>query len=306
MRSSWVTTMAAIPREFISLADELHHLLAEVGVERRRRFVEEHEVGVVHQRPADGDPLALATRERRRAGGRGGSPRPSSSRSWSARLRAGRAGAAPDLVDHEQVLARGEERHEVHGLEDEADVLATEVGELLRRVLGDVLAADDHAALGGRQDAAGDRAQRGLARSGRADERDDLVVADGEGRVVERDHLFVAGGVHLAHRVQCAAPARRAVLHDDLPIAEAGSTRSTRRSEKALPDDRCEHQRGAADDQAAREQLVRDRARRQQVRSSAQREAGADRRRDERDHHGLHTTPPNSVRDRAPIAFNMP
>ena len=85
----------------------------------------------------------------------------------------------------------------------------------------------------GREDAAGDRAQGRLAGPGRADERDDLVVVEGEGGVVERDHFFVARGVDLAHGLQ--AQGRCRVVHDDLPIADAGSTRSTRRSENALP-----------------------------------------------------------------------
>ncbi len=54
------------------------------------------------------------------------------------------------------------------------------------------------------------------------------------GRVIQRDDFFVAGGIHLAHRLQlqCWHTIR---AHEDLPIADAGSTRSRRRSENALP-----------------------------------------------------------------------
>ena len=45
-------------------------------------------------------------------------------------------------------------------------------------VLGDVVAADHDRALGRREQAAGDRQQRGLARARRAEQGDDLAVVD--------------------------------------------------------------------------------------------------------------------------------
>ena len=62
MRWSWVTMTAAVPRLFTSRDDELHHLLAELGVERRGGLVDEHERRLVHQGAPDGHPLALAAR----------------------------------------------------------------------------------------------------------------------------------------------------------------------------------------------------------------------------------------------------
>ncbi len=69
------------------------------------------------------------------------------------------------------------------------------------------------------------------------DERHDLVVTDGQGGVIERDDFFVAGGIHLAHRLELQRGQRSVGRcdHEALPMAEAGSTRSTRRNENALP-----------------------------------------------------------------------
>ena len=66
------------------------------------------------------------------------------------------------------------------------------------RVVGDVLVADDDRALGWREEAAGDGDECALARTGRADERDQLVVADREAGVIEGDDFLVTRPVGLA------------------------------------------------------------------------------------------------------------
>ena len=108
-------------------------------------------------------------------------------------------GAWTELVDDEQVLARGQKRNEIDGLEDEPDGVAAKLGELLGAVAGDVAAADDDGAGGRREQTAGDRAERRLARTGRPDEREDLVGADGEIDAVERGDLVLTAAVELAH-----------------------------------------------------------------------------------------------------------
>ncbi len=120
MRSSWVTMIAAVPRDFISSRISVDDLVAELRVEGGGRLVEQDEVRFVHERPADRHALALATGE---LGGRlpARLVSPSSSSSWSARSLALRAGAWTEFVDDEQVLARGQERNEVDGLKDEPD-----------------------------------------------------------------------------------------------------------------------------------------------------------------------------------------
>ena len=152
----------------------------------------------------------------------------------------------PELVDHEQVLAGGEERHQVHGLEHEADRLAAELGELLRRVAGDVLAADHDRALGRRQEPAGDRAQRGLARPGRADQGDDLVAADAS-RSARSRATTSSSPTWYVLRTPSQSRAGRAVAVIGSAVGSAGRSlgslrwrrrgrpAGTRRSEKAQP-----------------------------------------------------------------------
>ena len=103
----------------------VHHLLAELGVEGRGRLVEEHERGIVHERPADGHPLALAARE---LAGQVVAPVGQAQlvEQLIGPLPGGGPGPPAQLVDHQQVLAGGEERHQVHGLEHEADPVAAE------------------------------------------------------------------------------------------------------------------------------------------------------------------------------------
>jgi hypothetical protein len=103
-----------------------------------------------------------------------------------------------EVVHHHEVLARGEERHQVHGLEHEPDRLPPEGGQPLSRVRRDVLTTHHDGALGRGQEPAGDRQQGGLARTRRSHQGHDLVVADGEGGVVEGDDHVVARGVGLA------------------------------------------------------------------------------------------------------------
>ena len=50
------------------VAHDREHVADELGVERRGRLVEEHELGVHRQRPGDGDALLLAAGELRREG----------------------------------------------------------------------------------------------------------------------------------------------------------------------------------------------------------------------------------------------
>ena len=60
---SWVTTIIVMCSsvESVFITDE--HLAGELGVERRGRLVEEHDVGLHRQRPGDGDALLLAAGE---------------------------------------------------------------------------------------------------------------------------------------------------------------------------------------------------------------------------------------------------
>ena len=106
--------------------DELGHLIAELGVERGGRLVEEHEHGVVHERPADGDALALTARElRRQVRGLVAETEFLEQLVGAATSRC--LVALGQLGHHEQVLPRREEWHQVDGLEHEADLVPAEV-----------------------------------------------------------------------------------------------------------------------------------------------------------------------------------
>ena len=84
-------------------------------------------------------------------------------------------------------------------------------------------------------------AKRRLARSRRPDEGDDLGALDRQGRVVEGDRGLASHLVDLADSSQLqgwGVGGRwrvRCLVHEELPIADAGSMRSTRRSENAPP-----------------------------------------------------------------------
>ena len=59
---SWVTTIIVVP----ALGERLHHvehLVDEFGVERARRFVEQHHLGLHGERPGDRDALLLTARQ---------------------------------------------------------------------------------------------------------------------------------------------------------------------------------------------------------------------------------------------------
>ena len=105
---------------------------------------------------------------------------------------------AGQLGECDEVLASSEERHEIHRLEHEPDAIATEASQSLGVVTGDVLAPDHDDSVGGSEESACDRDQSRLARSRRADERDHLVVADGQLCAVQCDDLFFAGAVDLS------------------------------------------------------------------------------------------------------------
>jgi hypothetical protein len=97
---------------------------------------------------------------------------------WRARC-ARRRGA---VVDERQldVVQRGGAGQQVEGLEDEADFLVADAGELVVVELGDVVAVEPVLALGGRVEAADQVHQGGLAGAGGAHDGDVLVVLDAE------------------------------------------------------------------------------------------------------------------------------
>ncbi len=129
---------------------------------------------------------AMATRcfcppERSRGRNAFRSARPTASRTRSASLRAAEPLHAADVERVLDVLDGGEGGEEVELLEDEADRLPADRREVARAREVDLLAVDDDAPLGRRQDAAEDREERRLPGARGPLEGDDLAPTRVEG-----------------------------------------------------------------------------------------------------------------------------
>ena len=94
------------------------------------------------------------------------------------------------------VLQDGALLEEREVLEDHPDALA-HVAQLLALEARDVGAVDEHLARGGALEQVDVAHQGGLARTGLADDAEDVAVVDGEAHVVERGEGTFLGLVHL-------------------------------------------------------------------------------------------------------------
>src|SRR5256884_4164033 len=115
--------------ELVEPLEDREDLRARVGVEVPRRLVREDHRGIVEQRPRDRDALLLSAGELARA-----VPHPIAEADLSERREGTRAAiVAIAAVDEGQldVLDGIEAREEVERLEDEADVLVADRGELV-------------------------------------------------------------------------------------------------------------------------------------------------------------------------------
>jgi hypothetical protein len=139
----------------------------------------------VHERARHGDALLLAAGELARAVGQA----------------VGEADAVDQLVEpllvdlaagererQQDVLLGGEDRHEVEGLEDEAEPIAAQPGERLVAEPADLLAVDGHGAARRRVEAREQVHQRGLAGARRAHDGGVLAGRELQGHAPERLH----------------------------------------------------------------------------------------------------------------------
>ena len=157
----------------VQLGDLDAHLHAQHGVEVGQRLVEEEHLRLAHQRPADGDALALAAGELRR---------PAVEEFSSCSMLRDFVGALLDHVlrrlgDAERerdVLAHRHVRVERVGLEHHGDA------PLGRRHVGDVDAVDEDLPCGDHLEAGDHAQQRGLAAAGRPEQGAELALVDGE------------------------------------------------------------------------------------------------------------------------------
>ena len=167
------------------VAQEAEDLGARSRVEVAGRFVGEQHRGPARERACDRDALLLTARQLRRAvvqpvaepDGLHDRVEP-----LLVRLPAAERGRQGD------VLERGEGRHEVERLEDEADLLAPQLRELLVRERVQVDAADDDATRRERVEAGEAVHQRGLARARRTHDRGPPAGRHGDVDAVERAH----------------------------------------------------------------------------------------------------------------------
>ena len=166
------------------------HLLAGPGVQVAGRLVGEHHGGLGHQRPRNRHALLLA------AGQLGRPVRQAVAevdRAHELVEQLGVAVAPGDRQRQADVLLRAQHRQQVEELEDEADLVAPQLGQALVVEVGDLLAGDPDRALGGPVEPGQHVHQGGLARARRA--HDGREAALGE---VDRDAVEgVDGGVAL-------------------------------------------------------------------------------------------------------------
>ncbi len=190
---------AAEPAVALQVGEQVEDGRLYGDVERGRRFVGDHQIGVAGERTGDGDALALAAGE-------------------LVRMPVGVLGAQADLGEElldpgahllapglaVQLDRFGDDLADGHArvergrrvLEDQVEVLAQGAHGTAREV-GDVGAVDANGAAGRFVEAYGAAADGRLATAGLADEADDLAAADGDRDAVDGTDGATAGGVEV-------------------------------------------------------------------------------------------------------------
>jgi hypothetical protein len=193
-----------VPPAAVQLFEQVHHAAGHLAVEVAGGLVGEQQARLAGQRPGDGHPLLLATRQlgrvmarpRRQAdpGQRFGSTAPA-----FGRRQAAIAQRHLDVVDDVEV------GDQVEGLEDEADLLVAQARALVVAQAAHVHAVKPILATGEGFEQAGDREEGGLARAGWAGDGDKLARLDLQIELAQRiglDHLGAVDlgkGLHLQH-----------------------------------------------------------------------------------------------------------
>src|SRR5262249_5065502 len=139
------------------------------------------------------------------------------------------AAGAAELELERDVLRRRERGQEVVPLEDEADALRADAGQLALGQTGDPLALEQDLALGGREHAAEDGEQRGLAAPRRAGQHHDLAGAHPEVDALQG----LEGERALAEHLSYTARVDRMIGHHRNTIAGSSLRRRRRANEEA-------------------------------------------------------------------------
>ena len=169
----------------LELLDPVFHLLAELLVERAQGLVEQQDLGLDDQHPGERDPLLLAAGELPLIAPLVAAEihlieRPLHAHPNLPPRRLPYLQAERDIVEHIHV------RKDRVVLKDDPD------SPLLRRQQRHVLAADQHPAVIG-ADEARDHAQcRRLAAARRAEQGEELALLDPQAQVIDRERLAVA------------------------------------------------------------------------------------------------------------------
>src|SRR6056297_772730 len=176
------------------ITQEGQDLAAGAAVEIAGRFVPEDDVRLAHQGSCDGHPLLLTAGEFGRPVAETTAQADGGDHLVEPRTVGLLAG---EIEREEDVLCCGQGRHQVERLEDEADLLAAQAGELAVGQRGEVDTTDRDAA-GRERVEAGDVLHEGrLTRPGRAHDRGESTAFEVDADVIERVHRRIAGAVGL-------------------------------------------------------------------------------------------------------------
>ena len=262
------------------VAHDVEHVADQLGVERTGRLVEEHQLRLHRQRPRDRDPLLLAAGELPRVGSPPG-PRVRPARAARAPARSAPSRGTPftrqrrldDVAEHRHV------REQVEVLEDHADIGALpgdlplpQLVELVAALLvADELAVDLEPAGVDLLEMVDAAQQRGLARSGRADDAHDLAAlhleVDAFEHLVDAEALADPFGLDHRGRTEligdpAVVPGRRESRQADGRNGSRGSTaqegwrQAPRALSRARSSARCRTARVVRTDVIARYQML--------------------------------------------------
>jgi len=215
------------------------HRLAELGVERGERLVEQEQPGREGERAGDGDPLALPAREfGDRPVGRAGQAH--EAEQALDRVPLFRLGLAPDAQRIGDVLAHGQMGKQGERLEHHAEVA------LMRRLVGEIRAVDQQAALARRVQSGDHAEQRGLAAARRAEQADEFPMRDGQCGVMHGGEAAITLDQMIENQTRHGAPLGMKVfitvswpgavpaIHAWMPGTRPGMTASTTERQPAI------------------------------------------------------------------------
>jgi hypothetical protein len=204
-------------------AEQIHHHVTALRIERRRRFVGEDNRRIAGDRARDRDALLLAAAEIGRIRVAFGAE----SHLLQERGRPLACLAARHALEIERerdVRFGGERREEVEALEDESNVVEPDARQILFSKRGHVAAEDVNRAAAGAENAPHDRQQCRLAAAGGPHQQDELAASDVQIDAVEGAHRRFSLGVGLGD----VANGDRGLGHRVHPLKTiAGSSRVT-------------------------------------------------------------------------------